>query len=132
MQNFVKALDNDSDAFQYLCKKFPKLSYAKVKEGVFIGPQIRKIIADRYFDDLLDGNASEAWVAFKSVVANFLGNCKSPDYVTHVQECISAYRRLGCNMSLKIHLLDSHLTSSPRTSAQSAMNMMSAFTRTSR
>ena len=109
MKNFVKALDNDSDAFQYLCKKFPKLSYAKVKEGVFIGPQIRKIIADRYFDDLLDGNASEAWVAFKSVVANFLGNCKSPDYVTHVQECISAYRRLGCNMSLKIHLLDSHL-----------------------
>ncbi|XP_076059422.1 uncharacterized protein LOC143036052 [Oratosquilla oratoria] len=43
MKNFVKALDNDSDAFRYLCSKFPELSYAKVKEGVFIGPQIRKV-----------------------------------------------------------------------------------------
>ena len=49
MKNFVKALDNDSDAFRSLCTKFPELCtkfYAKVKEGLFIGPQIRKIIAD--------------------------------------------------------------------------------------
>ncbi len=52
MKNFVKALDNGSDAFRYLCNKFPELSNAKVKEGVFIGPQIRKVIADTHFQDL--------------------------------------------------------------------------------
>lgn len=48
-------------------------------------------------------------MAFKLVVANFLGNYKSPYYVNVVQKCISAYSLLGCNMSLKIHFLDSHL-----------------------
>ena len=46
-------------------------------------------------------------MAFKSVVANFLGNNKSTEYVNVVEKCISAYRQLGCNMSLKIYLLDS-------------------------
>lgn len=109
MKQFVKALDNDSDAFRYLCNKFPKLSYAKVKEGVFIGPQIRKIIADSHFQELLGATERDAWVAFKSVVDNFLGNYKSADYVNVVQKCIRAYKQLGCNMSLKIHLLHSHL-----------------------
>lgn len=113
MKNFVKALDTYSDAFQYLRNKFPELSIAKVKEGVFIGPQIRKIIADSHFQDLLTGTERDAWVAFKSVVANFLGNYKSADYVNVVQTCIRAYRQLGCNMSLKIHLLDSHLNFFP-------------------
>lgn len=109
IKNFVKALDNNSDAFRHLSNTFPELSYAKVKEGVFIGPQIRKIIADSHFEDLLSSTEKDAWLAFKSVVANFLGNNKSPDYVNIVQKCISAYSLMGCNMSLKIHLLDSHL-----------------------
>lgn len=85
VKNFVKALDNDSDAFRYLCNKFPELSYAKVKEGVFIGPQIRKVMADTHFQDLLNDTERNAWVAFKSVVANFLGNYKSADYVNVVK-----------------------------------------------
>jgi hypothetical protein len=109
MKNFVKALSKDSDAFKYVCEMFPKLSYAKVKEGIFVGPQIRKLIADEQFDNILDATERNAWSAFKSVVANFLGNNKSPDYVNIVHKCISAYRDMGCNMSLKIHLVDSHL-----------------------
>lgn len=109
MKNFVKAMDNNSDAFLYLRGKFPELSDAKVKEGVFIGPQIRKIVADKQFEQLLSGRERDAWVAFKSVVANFLGNHKSADYVHVVRRCVEAYRLMGCNMSLKIHLLDSHL-----------------------
>jgi hypothetical protein len=38
MKNFVKAMNQE--AFTYLREKFPKLSEAKLKEGVFIGPQI--------------------------------------------------------------------------------------------
>ncbi|KAJ4440905.1 hypothetical protein ANN_10753 [Periplaneta americana] len=65
MKNFVKTPDNDSDAFRYLCNKFRELSYAKVKEGVFIDPQIRKIIADSHFQDLLGGTERDVWVAFR-------------------------------------------------------------------
>ena len=43
MKNFVKALGKtESAGFQYLVEKFPKISAAKLKEGVFVGPQIRE------------------------------------------------------------------------------------------
>jgi hypothetical protein len=51
----------------------------------------------------------EAWAAFKSVVENFLGNKKDPNYNTIVENMLQKYQKLGCNMSLKIHFLHSHL-----------------------
>ena len=36
----VKGRDREGQAFAYLSNKFPKLSEARVKEGIFIGPQI--------------------------------------------------------------------------------------------
>jgi len=43
MKNFVKALGVKGLAFTYLCGKFPRLTFEKVKAGVFIGPQIRQL-----------------------------------------------------------------------------------------
>jgi hypothetical protein len=40
MKIFVKALDREEQAFAHLRNTFPKLSDIKVKEGIFIGPQI--------------------------------------------------------------------------------------------
>jgi hypothetical protein len=37
-ENFVKAMDRTGLAFKYLAEKFPRLSEAKIKEGVFVGP----------------------------------------------------------------------------------------------
>jgi hypothetical protein len=37
-KNFVKAMDQTGSAFKYLAEKFPPLSEAKIKEGVFVGP----------------------------------------------------------------------------------------------
>jgi len=45
-KQFVKAMGKDSLAFAYLAENFPSLSQAKIKEGIFIGPQIRKIVLD--------------------------------------------------------------------------------------
>ena len=36
-KNFVKALDVKGPAFTYLCGKFHKLAFEKVKTGLFIG-----------------------------------------------------------------------------------------------
>ena len=40
---------------------------------------------------------------------NFLGNHKAPNYREIVGELLRSYQDMGCNMSLKIHFLDSHL-----------------------
>ena len=44
MKNFVKKLDRTGHTLLYLGTKFPKLSEAKIKEGVFVGPQIRELL----------------------------------------------------------------------------------------
>ncbi|XP_076659865.1 uncharacterized protein LOC143363151 [Halictus rubicundus] len=75
MKNFVKAMDKTGPAFEYLKTKFPTISDAKIKEGIFIGPQIRKLINDTNFNKKLN----------------------------------KLEKRLGCNMSLKMHFLHSHL-----------------------
>lgn len=47
--HFVIVLNNESLAIIYLQGFFPKLSEAKVKDGVFVGPQIKKIIECKEF-----------------------------------------------------------------------------------
>jgi len=51
-----------------------------LKEGIFIGPQIRDIIKDEFFDKLLQGNEKAAWDSFKFVVKGFLGNRRAQNY----------------------------------------------------
>ena len=44
MKNFVNALHKNGVAFQHLSTVFPGLSAAKLKEGIFVGPQIWELI----------------------------------------------------------------------------------------
>ena len=76
MKNFVQAVNQEEAAFIYLRENFPRLSEAKLKEGIFIGPQIRDLIEDEYFDKLLQGDEKAAWDSFKFVVKGFLGKQK--------------------------------------------------------
>lgn len=109
MKNFVKAMDQHSDGFLYLKSKFPKVSDAKLKEGIFIGPQIRKLMSDEHFERLLHPVEKTAWQSFKNVCSNFLGNHKAENYRDIVADFLHSYKVMGCKMSLKIHFLDSHL-----------------------
>ena len=74
IKNFVKAMNKEEAAFTYLREKFPRLSGAKLKGGIFIGPQIRDPIKDKYFDRLLQGDEKAAWNSFKFVVKRYFGN----------------------------------------------------------
>ena len=74
MKNFVKALHKNGAAFQHLSSVFPGLSAAKVKEGLFVGPQIREVLKDIDFEELLNLKELRAWKAFKSDCSGFLGN----------------------------------------------------------
>ncbi|KAH9631061.1 hypothetical protein HF086_015046 [Spodoptera exigua] len=102
-------MDRNGSGFLYLKEKFPKISDAKIKEGIFVGPQIRELIKDSRFEEKLSDLEKSAWKSFKNVVSNFLGNYKSDSYRELVSELLLSYQALGCNMSLKIHFLDSRL-----------------------
>ncbi|GBP95513.1 hypothetical protein EVAR_70624_1 [Eumeta japonica] len=70
--NFVKTLNGEGPAFQHINKSFPKLSYAKIKEGIFVGPYIQKLMADANFTKYLTPDEAAAWASFRSVLHNFL------------------------------------------------------------
>jgi hypothetical protein len=65
MKNFVKAMDRNGVGFMYLKHKFSTLSDAKVKEGIFVGPQIRELIKDEQFEEQLNEVGKSAWQALK-------------------------------------------------------------------
>lgn len=46
MNFFVKAMNKDGQGFQYLKNKLPRISDAKLKVRIFIGPQTREIMKD--------------------------------------------------------------------------------------
>ena len=60
MKNFVKAMDRSGSAFKYVAEKFPRLSVAKIKEGVFVGPLIRKLFRDDMFNTLLQDDEKKS------------------------------------------------------------------------
>ncbi|KAI6648258.1 hypothetical protein LOD99_12067 [Oopsacas minuta] len=83
MKNFVKAIvkyNKEGEGFKYLKDKFPKVNDAKIKEEVFIGPQIRELFKDLSFEACLNSVEKAAWSSFKSLDENFLGTKKSPIY----------------------------------------------------
>jgi hypothetical protein len=63
---------------QYLCTKFSSLSHAKIRGGIFDGPQIRKLMMGDSFTDTVIEIEKDARNAFKEVVKKFLGNIKDP------------------------------------------------------
>jgi hypothetical protein len=69
---------------------FPRPSEAKLKEGVFVGPQIRDIIKDEYFETLLQGDEKAAWDSFKFVVKGFLGNRRAQKYEEPVNNLLQS------------------------------------------
>ena len=39
-------MDRTGEGFAYLKNKFPRVSDAKIKEGIFVGPQIRELMRE--------------------------------------------------------------------------------------
>ena len=109
MKNFVKRLDSNGAAFKYLAEKFPEISEAKLKEAIFVGPQICELMKDNEFTSRLASVELHAWSSFVEVVHQFLGNYKSNDYKKVVREMVTSFQALGCRMSIKLHFLDSHV-----------------------
>lgn len=94
-KNLVKALDKNGPAFEYLKSFFPNLSNAKIKEGVFVGPQIKKLMNDNEILNVLTSDEAAAFHSFKLVATHFLGNVKSPDYKEVICKLLKDYEKIG-------------------------------------
>ncbi|GBM69575.1 hypothetical protein AVEN_219204-2-1, partial [Araneus ventricosus] len=110
VRNLIKAMDKNGPAFKYLHEKFPRLSVAKIKEGVSVRPQIKQLFRDPKFEKLLRNKGKQVW---DQVSTNFLGNDKAENYTDLVEGMLALFHDIGYNMSLKIHFLDSHLNFFP-------------------
>ena len=84
-------------------------SEAKVKAGIFVGPQIEKIIECDEFANLLNRTEKTAWNSFVAVAHGFLGNHKAENCVQLGQSLAKNYAKVGCSMSLKVHILEVYL-----------------------
>ncbi|GFT32823.1 uncharacterized protein TNCV_5038701 [Trichonephila clavipes] len=57
---------------------------------------------------------SKAWNSFVLVMSNFLGKKRSEDHVELIESMLSNLKELGCNISIKLYLLHSHLDRFPQ------------------
>ena len=90
MKNFVKSSDKTGRGFEYLRNTFPNVSDAKIKECIFIGPQIRELMQDRQFDEDLNETERNSWLSFKRIYKDFLGNHKAANYKNVVQDPLTS------------------------------------------
>ena len=107
------------------------MSDAKVKEGIFIGPQIRELMQDKQFDNDPNETEIKAWLSFKRICKDLLGNHKAANYQDVVQDLLTSYKAMGCNMSPKTQLFGVSLGFfSQKISAKSVTNTVKDFTKT--
>ena len=74
MKQFVKALEKNSQCFQFISQKFTGLSTEKLKADIFVGPQKRQLIKDSTnFEASMTTLERLAWKSLQ-MVYKFLGN----------------------------------------------------------
>lgn len=99
---------------KFIMKTFKPKTEAKLEQGVFNGPEIRRLIQDRdRFEVTMPPNFKKAWSSYVLLCENFLGSERSEDYKDIVKELIDNYKAQGCLMSIKLHYLSEHLDKFP-------------------
>ena len=81
-----------------------------MKEGIFVGPQIKEPFEDQDFSTRSNSTERRAWKAFEKICRNILAKLKIGKFYSEiVQELISSYSATGCNISFKLYFLHFHL-----------------------
>ena len=69
---------------------------------------------DKQFDEDLNETESKAWLLFREICEDFLGNHRAENYQDVVQDLLTSYKAMGCNIySLQTHFLQSHMNFFP-------------------
>jgi len=102
-------MNKSCEGFNYIKQLFPKISAPKINEGIFAGPDIKKLLSDPNFVRKLNPLEKASWLSIVEVITNFLRNKRSKNYREIISNLLTNFQAQGCNMSLKIHFLHSHL-----------------------
>ena len=106
-------MDKTGNWFFYITRPFSVLSRAKIKAGIFEGPQFRILINDENFLKYVTIVESAAWTGFLGDVRGFLSGSKNENYKQLVDNMLTSFHSLGARMSVKVHILFSHLEKFP-------------------
>jgi hypothetical protein len=93
----------------YLKNQLPRIIDSINKEGVFVGPEITELIQDIKFENQLSEVEKAAWKSLKKSLPIFGENHKAEQCCDVVADFVPSYKSMGCNMSIKFHILDSDL-----------------------
>ena len=75
MKQSVKSFPKHGDTF-----KFSRLPEAKLKEGIFVCPDIQKLMTGVVFEKKMENIERAAWTSFKEIVRKFFGNHKDLNF----------------------------------------------------
>ncbi|GFG29879.1 hypothetical protein Cfor_00537 [Coptotermes formosanus] len=93
MKNFVKTVDKTGQALRYLAKKFPRISAAEVKEGVFVAQHIRRLFREEQFNRILNSNEKSARNYLQLLEIKFIGNNKADNYSELTKNLLLSYQK---------------------------------------
>ncbi|GBN79856.1 hypothetical protein AVEN_147559-1 [Araneus ventricosus] len=99
---------------------FPGISEAKIKEGVFAGPDIRKLCKDEVFESKMEMSEKKCLESFQGSRQKFVGNLKDSNFKCIVENMLTKFKDLDCSMNLKMHFLNSHVDYFPENLAASS------------
>jgi hypothetical protein len=74
MGHVVKDIDQNGSGFLYIKQNFPRIREARIKDEIFLGPQIREIMREAHWMKLQVKLKVATWRTCKAVSSNFLGN----------------------------------------------------------
>ena len=85
-------MKSDNEAVKHVQAMFPKLSEAKVKGGIFTGPQIRQPrFGSKELEDNMNDLERDANQSFREVVHGFLGRNKADNYEDLVEALLQSW-----------------------------------------
>jgi len=105
IKQFVKQVDTEGEAFKQIQELYPKLSEAKIKAGVFVAPEVKRMIA---FSEMLSKVEQTAWACF---VCGFLGSQWVPGKAQGRELQRTCWWTCGCTSQDRLQ----HVAESPRT-----------------
>lgn len=108
MKQFLKVILQDGPYFKYLSMHFPSSHKKKLKAGIFVGPQMKKW-SIKILKKMINKIEKDAWNSFASVTQNVLSNNKDPNNWNIVETMLEFFKKMCCNMSVKLHFLHSHI-----------------------
>ena len=89
--------------------KVPCTEHWKVGGKNFWWPSDTTFNTGQIFSTHHNTSWKNAWRSFTAVVENFLRNFKALKYDNLLKQLLNSYEKVGCNMSVKIHFLHSHV-----------------------